>query len=201
MRFSAAVLTGGASRRMGRDKALIPLGGVPLAQRVVDALAGAGASEVLTIGGDQGLLGELDRVTATLPDDHPGQGPLGGIITALRASTNDVVVVLACDTPSITSVVPRRLAEFLVNHPDHAAVVGVIDDRDQPLTAAWRRSAALGLLERRFEMGERAPRRAFPDLVVGRITDLDPAQVADVDSPEDLDRYAAGEPTTHGDHA
>ena len=44
--FSGAVLTGGASRRMGRDKALVLVDGETLGERVVDALRRAGASDV-----------------------------------------------------------------------------------------------------------------------------------------------------------
>ena len=42
--FSGAVLCGGGSRRMGRDKALIAVDGRPLAVRVADAVTAAGAS-------------------------------------------------------------------------------------------------------------------------------------------------------------
>ena len=186
---------------MGRDKALLPFGGTPLAQRVVDACVDGGASEILTIGGDLEQLARLDGVSSALPDLHPGEGPLGGIITALRSATCEIVVVLACDTPFIDGQVPARLASSLADSPDLGVVIAVVDGRDQPLTAAWRRSVALDTLQTIFDAGERAPRRAFPDLHLGRIVDLDPRSVGDVDSPEDLDRYAAPEPANHGDDA
>ena len=106
--FAGAVLTGGASRRMGTDKALVEVDGRALALRVADALRAAGASRVVAVGGD------LERLQAlgleAVPDLHPGEGPLGGILTALAATDQDVVVVLACDLPAadpsaITAVV------------------------------------------------------------------------------------------------
>lgn len=91
--FAGAVLCGGASRRMGRDKALIPVDGRTLAGRVADALDAAGASPVVAVGGDLAAL-RAEGLTA-VPDAMPGAGPLAGIVTALgpgrdRATTLDV---------------------------------------------------------------------------------------------------------------
>src|SRR5262245_1565825 len=93
--FSGAVLTGGASRRMGRDKALVEVDGRPMAGRVAAALREAGAAEVQAIGGDAAGLGELGL--DVVPDRFPGEGPLGGIVTALSAASQPVTVVVACD--------------------------------------------------------------------------------------------------------
>ena len=68
---------------MGRDKALLPVGGVPMALRVADALRAAGADEVVAVGGDATALAALGLTV--VPDDHPGAGPLAAIVTALAA--------------------------------------------------------------------------------------------------------------------
>lgn len=82
--FAGAVLCGGASRRMGRDKALISLEGRALAVRVAEAVAAAGASGVVAVGGD--LDGLRAAGLAAVPDrDGPGAGPLAGIVTALTS--------------------------------------------------------------------------------------------------------------------
>ena len=57
--FAGVVLTGGASRRMGRDKALLPVDGVPMAVRVATAMIAAGAHPVVALGGDADGLREL----------------------------------------------------------------------------------------------------------------------------------------------
>src|SRR5687768_5401850 len=93
--FAGAVLTGGASRRMGADKALVEGDGLAMARRAADALWAAGATEVMAVGGDAQALGRLSL--EVVRDLHPGEGPLGGILTALAATDEDVVVVLACD--------------------------------------------------------------------------------------------------------
>jgi molybdopterin-guanine dinucleotide biosynthesis protein A len=92
--FTGAVLTGGRSRRMGRDKAFVGVEGEPMVRRVVRALRAGGAIEVVAVGGDEtGLLAEdLDRF---VPDLHPGEGPLGGVLAALDAAPAAIVVVVA----------------------------------------------------------------------------------------------------------
>ena len=81
-RFSGAVLCGGQSRRFGRDKATYVFNGTPLAKISLLALREAGASEVFSIGGDVEALADMGF--RAVPDEHPGEGPLGGIICALR---------------------------------------------------------------------------------------------------------------------
>jgi molybdopterin-guanine dinucleotide biosynthesis protein A len=67
---------------MGRDKAFVVVDGEPMVVRVARALQGAGAAEVVAVGGDEAGLSAVGL--AHLPDDHPGEGPLGGVLTALR---------------------------------------------------------------------------------------------------------------------
>jgi len=191
--FTGAVLTGGASRRMGADKALLDVGDGPLASIVASALRDAGATEVLAIGGDVSGLTELQCFDRVIPDAHPGEGPLDGIITALGTAIDDVVVVLACDTPQIDSSTPERLVDALHGGGGDLAMA-VVGGRRQPLTAAWRASVCRERLLESFAAGERAPRRALGDLQVIELHDLPVTAVADLDRPEDLDRYAARRP-------
>jgi molybdopterin-guanine dinucleotide biosynthesis protein A/rhodanese-related sulfurtransferase len=193
--FTGVVLTGGGSTRMGRDKSLIEIDGLTLAQRVAAALAEAGAVEVFAVGGDRDGLLAQPAITRWIADSHPGEGPLDGLITALRAAPTDEVVVLACDTPLIDADVPRRLLAALRAETGSGVAVAVVDGRDQPLTAAWRRSQCLDDLEESYGAGERAPRRVFPRLSVAYVHGLPAEAVADVDRPDDLDRYHDVRPT------
>lgn len=185
--FAGAVLAGGASRRMGRDKALVELGGRPLAAIAAAALADAGAEgPILGIGGDAPSLARLGLVP--LADDHPGQGPLGGVLTALARAHHDVVVVLACDVPAADAGAVRRVVAELAAAPTADVALPVLaDGRRQPLHAAWRRSA-LPALRRAFDEGERAVHRALDDLAVVLVEGLPELALADVDTPDDLRR-------------
>lgn len=183
-----AVLCGGRSRRMGTDKALLVVDGRPLAATVAAALRGAGADPVLAVGGDAEALARLGL--RPVADRHPGEGPLGGILTALaQAGDDDLVVVLACDLPGVRAAGVRRVAGILRAHPDAAVAVPVVDDRREPLLAAWRPSIATAPLEAAFEAGERAVHRAIGALRVVEVHGLDPAEARNANRPADLRQH------------
>jgi molybdopterin-guanine dinucleotide biosynthesis protein A len=176
--FAGAVLTGGASRRMGTDKALLNVDGRAMALRVADALWQAGADRVIAVGGDtEGLSGLGLEV---VPDRHPGEGPLGAILTALAATTEDVVVVLACDLVDPDPEAIRATVAAL-GEADVAAPPGEL------LHAAYHRRAEAVLADA-FAAGERAPRRAVAALHVVEVVGLSGEALADADDPEDLPR-------------
>ncbi len=185
--FTGAVLAGGASSRMGRDKALIDLDGRPLVAAAAEALSGAGAGSVMVIGGDGAALAALGLDAR--PDDHPGEGPLGGILTALRLSADPIVMILACDMPAIDAATVAAIVAALAGTPGADVAVAVVEGRRQLLTAAYRRRTD-GALRRAFDAGERAPRRAVQGLEVIEVPGLDPHLLGDVDRPDDLRRYA-----------
>lgn len=193
--FTGAILTGGSSSRMGRDKSLLLIDGRPLVSIVATALHDAGASEVIAIGGDRVGLEAVAEIDRFVGDPHPGEGPLGGILGALESLDDDIVVVLACDTPGITADTPRLLVGALESDPMLACTYAFVDGREQPLTAAWRRHLAVSPIRRAFDSGERAPRSLLSTLFSRPVTEIDPSSVLDVDRPEDLHRYAHGDPT------
>lgn len=156
MRFSGAVLAGGASTRMGTDKAVL------FGERVVAALEAAGAAEVLVI----------------REDDRPGNGPLGGIATALRLAADDVVVILACDLPNAHPRGIRALVEALGD-------AQVAMPPGEPLHAAWHRSAAAEV-EAAIDRGTLAVKAALDHLRVVEVGGLDPAWLANVNTLGDL---------------
>ena len=140
--WTGAVLTGGASLRMGRDKATLEVGGEAMAVRVANALQEAGAAELFYVGGETAGTG-----LRCVPDEHPGAGPLGGLITALHRARHDLVVVLACDLvdPSIDAIV--RLVDRVDRAPRHDARIPVVDGRPQWLHGAWFRARCLDQLD------------------------------------------------------
>ena len=190
--FTGVVLTGGSSTRMGQDKSLLKVHGVALAALVAAALSDAGASEVIAVGGDIASLASLGGIDRTVPDLHPGEGPLGGVLTAFECALDDVVVILACDTPQVGASTPTALVAGLSSDPQVAVSYAVVDNRIQPLTAAWRRSLAWEPLQAAFDQGVRAPRSVLGALTVSEVRTIAPEAVEDVDHPEDLQRYAAG---------
>lgn len=166
--LTGALLVGGASRRFGSPKALVELGGETLVDRGRRVLAEA-CDEVLVIG-KQGEL-PFDVVD----DGTETRAPIAGVVAALRAATHEVCVVVPVDCPWITAEAIRALGDACRD----AAV-----PQTGPLPGAWAKST-LPLLERRLRSGPLALYRAYDELDVA-IVELDPAVVADVDTPGDL---------------
>lgn len=188
MSFSGAVLTGGRSRRMGRDKAFVCVGGRPLADIARGALGAAGAREVFSIGGDTGRLGRLGFTA--IPDDAPGEGPLGGLLTALRVAASDWVAVLACDLPLASAATVRELLAHAGDGAD--AVVPLLAGRAQPTHAVWRRECR-GALADLFAAGERSLSGVLGHLRVREVTVACSETLSDADSAGDLARLTVGQ--------
>ncbi len=185
------MLAGGASRRFGRDKAVAVLGGRTLVQRVVAAMDGAGAEEVLLVGGRPAAARGL-RVRV-VPDRWPGQGPLGGVITGLGATSAPFVVVAACDLAFLGPGPIHALVDALAAAVDEAgaevAVAASQGARHWHLLALHRSAEAP--MRARFDAGERSLHRGVTGLAVIDVP-VEASAVADVDVPADLDRYASG---------
>lgn len=127
---AGVVLTGGASRRMGTDKAFVEVGGRPMVRRVADALVGAGCSPVECQGGDADRLSELGL--AVVADTVAGAGPLAAIGQALER--HPTVVVAACDLPGLDASTVRRLVDAV--RDGATAAVAVADGR-RHLVTCW----------------------------------------------------------------
>jgi molybdopterin-guanine dinucleotide biosynthesis protein A len=179
MTVAGAVLCGGSSRRMGVDKALVEIDGVPMAERVARILAGAGCDPVVFVGGDP-QLAELGR--RQVPDRWPGEGPVGGLVTALAALRDaGAVLVAACDLPDLTS----NAALAVLGTESERAEIRVADSgRVEPMLACWptrlRRE-----IEVSFEHGTRALHIVVADWE-GVHVPVDPAAMRNVNRPDDL---------------
>ena len=101
------VLVGGASRRMGRDKARLPFRGGTLSSAVANAVREAAGNAILV--GNPELGG--------IPDLYPGEGPLGGILTVLHHTSSEWNLVVACDLPEIT--LQQMLHEWAMHDLGH----------------------------------------------------------------------------------
>ena len=170
-KLTGVLLVGGASLRYGAPKALVEIDGETLADRGRRVL-GEVCDEVLVVGKQ----GELPF--DVIDDGADVRAPIAGVVAGLRAAQHDVTVVLPVDCPRITSEV---LLELGVACRDAAV------PQTGPLPGAWAKSA-LPVLEARIAAGgPLALYRLYGELDVVTVQ-VDPALVADVDTPEDLSR-------------
>jgi len=109
--MTAIVLAGGRGRRMKADKAGLAVGGRTLLEHVLDQLEPYFEDLLISVSGGQRTKPAFGGVSfTTVKDETPGLGPLGGILSGLRAAMNDACVVLACDIPDIDVPMLRALA-------------------------------------------------------------------------------------------
>jgi molybdopterin-guanine dinucleotide biosynthesis protein A len=187
--IAGLVLTGGASRRMGRDKASIVLAdGRTCAQTVAARLAEV-ADPVLEVGpGTTGL--------RAVPDDRPGAGPLAALATGWAALASmghgGPVLVLACDLPRVTV----HWLDLLARASGNGTVVPVVGGRPQPLCARFG-PASLDQCQRLVTAGRRSLMALLDAAPVDWLGPevwsgvADEHCFADIDTPEDLARVLA----------
>ena len=170
---------------MGTDKALIEIDGVPMAERVARVLEAAGCNPVVFVGGDQALA-ELGR--RQVPDRWPGDGPLGGVVTALDAlQDTDAVLVAACDLPDLTV---DAVHVVIGVDPERAGIRVADTGRLQPTLALWPTR-----LRTQLESSLRGGRRALHSAIeawAGVHVPVDVAALRNVNRPTDLGGHQAG---------
>ncbi len=189
---SGVILAGGLSRRLGRDKALVPIGDQPLIQRVIQRVEQL-SQEIVVVVSDQNRAEELplDQEHRVVLDRYPGTGSLGGIFSGLDAASNGWTLVVACDMPFLNLALLRRMMALT---EDADAVVPIIDGRPEPTHALYSK-ACLPFIEPRLISGD-LKISGFYDQVRVRylpeedVTALDPEFLSffNVNTPEDLDR-------------
>jgi molybdopterin-guanine dinucleotide biosynthesis protein A len=144
---AGAVLTGGASSRMGSDKAQLVVGGVASATRVARCLALL-CEDVVLVGGDP----PADAPGRRAPDAEGPRSALRGLVSALAAVRAEFVLVVATDLPFVTP----DLLLALVAWPEADAVVPRTPDGAHPLCALYRREVALAAARRHLAEGRLA---------------------------------------------
>jgi molybdenum cofactor guanylyltransferase len=186
MNLGAALLAGGLSSRMGRDKAFIEVSGIPLWRRQLEVLRALHPSEVFLVGPvrDEWLENDVEIVADAVPDS----GPLGGLVAAFRHCRATHLLVLAVDLPNITTAFLRELASECATKN---GVIPIRDDRFEPLAAVYPKlslSLAENLLSARTLSLQTFARRAVNEglLKTRAITDGEERLFTNLNTPTDL---------------
>ena len=181
--WTAIVLAGGRSTRLGHDKARATLGGRSLLERALAAIP----PEVPCILVGPSPANALPPNVLLTREEPPGSGPVAALDAALRLVTTPVVAVLAVDMPFAGSLL-GGLAARLIASPDD--VEGLIprdsDGRDQPLCAAYRTAVLARALAELGPTADSSVRSLVALLSVKAVDVEDPSLLSDVDTPDDL---------------
>jgi molybdopterin-guanine dinucleotide biosynthesis protein A len=171
---------------MGRDKALLPFRGGPLAQAVARAVEQAASSAVL-VGNPQ--LAEALGYPA-IPDLYPGEGPLGGVLTALIDTRANWNLVTACDMPELTAPFLARLLDAAEAADADVLVPQGPTGRPEPLCAVYH-ARSRDAIEAAFRGGERKVMRALEGLRRAVFPVAEILHFQNVNTPEDWAGYGA----------
>ncbi|TAG25559.1 MAG: molybdenum cofactor guanylyltransferase [Rhodobacterales bacterium] len=184
MRIFGVILAGGQARRMGADKALVPLAGRPLLAHVLDRLEPQVEHVLISANGD------LSRFAGfgcpVVPDATP-QGPLSGIHAALTHAARlgaTHLVSTPVDTPFLPGDLVPRLLLAAETAPEGLALARTTDG-DHPATALWPVALAPALAAFLAEGGAKVTR--FTDAHHAAHADFsDPRAFLNLNTPKDL---------------
>ncbi|MEE8456982.1 MAG: molybdenum cofactor guanylyltransferase [Acidimicrobiia bacterium] len=174
-----AILAGGSSSRMGADKSELVIAGSPFLDRIHDTMCDV-FTEVIVCGGNvvppDGVL---------IPDDTPGEGPVGGLLSALRIAGRRATFITAVDIPMLTTDIIVSLVEPFATGT--TVRISQVDGEDQPLVGVYGPGVE-ELVRARFETGKRSVLG-----VIDEIEDIDrvriqPDALFNVNTQEDYDR-------------
>ncbi len=148
MDLTVAILAGGRSKRMGSDKALLTIEGIPLLQRVINAAHTLADTRIII---SNNPTTHSSFLWSLFPDRFPDTGPLGGLATALHHATTSHLLLLACDMPNLTP----SLLQYVVGQPraSHGVIIPEDEKGLQPLCAVYSRSV-LPLAEDAIKQGQ-----------------------------------------------
>ncbi len=188
--ISGVILAGGQSRRMGRDKATLEIGGTSLFETIVDVFANLFASTL--IAGDR-----LDLARPGLPafaDEFPGSA-LGGLYTGLKHAGTPYIFVTACDMPFVDAALIRSLAE---KRHRYDVVLPQTPAGLEPLFACYSKNC-LEVMHRQLESGNFRILDIYPQLKVRIVAENElpddwQKALTNINTPQDYSRLQKEKP-------
>jgi len=187
------VLAGGLSSRMGTDKALLNMEGLTAIERQCEILDTFCEQGVYIAGARSSELSKFSW--PVIHDSTLDQGPLFGIISALRHAENGIAVILAVDLLAISTSDIDAVIAACSEDVDHQCDVFFAHSQQdpsehgaQPLCAAWRTETSLPVLSRQFSDGQRSVMKAWLGLARQGVAIPEP-HLININSPGDYENY------------
>lgn len=188
--FSAFILAGGKSSRMGEDKGLIRLNDKTMVEQVIDCLREATGVDPVIISNNQ----QYERFgLEVLPDLIPEKGPMGGIYTALSYARYQNCLFAPCDTPNLD---PRVFSILLEKSGDSAVTIPWFKGRFHPLTGVYNKKITEDLIRHlntdRLQIIEFVKFCGVKILDLGGVPGIDPGCFENINSKDELERLRYG---------
>ena len=191
--LTIAIQAGGESKRMGQSKALTPFLGRPLIEHMLEVVAPFADELIVTTNEEPELhyLLEQHPKLRLIGDVMKERGALPGLLTAIEASSNDAIGVVACDMIAFSpQILAREALAMQANGSD--AVVPFNNGNYEPFAAVYRKSTCQPILERIASRGSKRMRDLIDSINCTRFNaelmrkpgTIDP--FANVNTPQEL---------------
>lgn len=174
-----AILAGGSSSRMGRDKSTLVIEGAPFLERIHGTMAGV-FDEVIVCGGS-----EIPLDGVLIPDECPGEGPVVGLLSALAIARGRAVFVMAVDMPVVTPDAIRAVVEPGVK--DAMVRIARVAGEDQPLFGVYGPGVEV-IARAVFDAGRRSIKGVIDEMDDVTRIDLDVRTLFNVNTTKDYDQ-------------
>jgi molybdopterin-guanine dinucleotide biosynthesis protein A len=199
--MTAIILAGGRSRRMKADKVGLVVGGRTLLEHVVAQIAPYVEEVVISTshgqklgrkitsqkpGGGVRASGAAAARVRFIEDETPGLGPLGGILSGLKAAANEACAVIACDIPDIDIPLLRSLSRA-AGDAEIAVPIGQ-SGLYEPLFAVYRKSV-VPKIEGLLGGGERSILPLFDLCRTASVRLADPGRIRNLNTRADYEAY------------
>lgn len=188
--ISAVVLAGGQGRRLGRDKAFLPLNGRPLIAWTVDKLSDL-SDDVIVVTNRPASYRQLDLPVRLVHDEQPGVGALMGLYSGLKAASHRYAVVVACDMPFLSVPLLRHMVTLVSGYD---VVIPRLGSWQEPLHSIYG-DLCLPAIERQLDLGRRKIISFFPEVRVRYVGDAEIEQFdpehrsfLNINTPDDWNR-------------
>lgn len=200
--LSGVVLAGGRGSRIGGDKGLVEIGGLPMAALVLRALSEVTSDIVVAVtrGAGPAYTRALGPSVQIVEDRVHDRGPLEGLSNALKLTRHGLVAVVPCDVPFLKADILRLLESKAAGRD---AAVPVVNGFLEPLVAVYQKKAGLRQFRRELDLGVGKVGNAIQHMDFCKVDEVDLRAVDErllsfwnVNSKEDLTR--AGEMVRRG---
>jgi molybdenum cofactor guanylyltransferase len=162
MEVTGIILAGGKNLRLGRNKALEKIGGVPVIERVVNRLTPVVSQLIIVTADGKNHLVPIPTAKF-VADIYPGKGPLGGIYSGLSRANTDFSIAVACDMPFLNTRLLQHMVELA---PGYDAVVPILRKSFfEPLHSIYSRNC-LTIIKKHIESGQLSIRAFLAEVKV-----------------------------------
>lgn len=179
--ITAAILAGGKSSRMGTDKGILPVNGVPMVSHIIEKLVPL-VNNIIILANNKNY---DDFDLQVYNDLVKNSGPLGGIITAFKICSSQKILFLSCDAPFVSQNVVKKMIE---NCEGCQVVVPVHDDITEQFPVIYDRSC-LEFMEQSVKSGMLILNKLNNSFVVNKVETnniMEKNAFSNINTPKDL---------------